>query len=144
MTINKIRNILKGVMYGSMAIMAAIIMLFESETLLPGAIEKGSQADFILVSLLEIITICTIPVALRLFKWNFVQSEIEADAAKGLLRWGLVRMLLICVPMIVNTLLYYVVSINTTFGYMAIIGLICLVFINPTKRRCMAETEKQQ
>jgi hypothetical protein len=30
---------------------------------------------------------------------------------------------------------------NTTFGYMAIIGLLCLPFVFPTMSRCEAEVE---
>lgn len=143
MSLKRTRNILKAVMYGSMAVVAIIVYLYESEMLLPGGIEKGTNADFILVSLMELITICTIPLAMRLFKFGIVRRAIEANASAGLLRWGLIRILLICVPMLVNTLFYYIVSLNTTFGYMAIIGLICLVFINPSMKRCQSETGQQ-
>jgi hypothetical protein len=57
-----------------------------------------------------------------------------------MLKWGLLRLLILEVPMVVNTYLYYI-YMNTTFGYMAIIGLLCLPFVFPTMSRCQAEVE---
>jgi hypothetical protein len=47
---------------------------------------------------------------------------------------------LLDVPLIANTL-FYEWYLNTTFGYMAIILLICQPFIYPSMARCLAETE---
>ena len=41
---------------------------------------------------------------------------------------------MITVPLLMNTLLYYI-FMNTAFGYMALILLICLPFIYPATRK---------
>ena len=48
-------------------------------------------------------------------------------------------MSLLADPMLINTLLYYV-FMNVAFGYMAIIGLLSMVFVYPSKSRCEQET----
>ena len=48
--------------------------------------------------------------------------------------------MLLLAPMVANTYLYYL-YMNTTFGYMAIIGLLCTPFVFPTMSRCEAEVE---
>ncbi len=60
-----------------------------------------------------------------------------------MLKWGLLRLLILEVPMVVNTYLYYI-YMNTTFGYLAIILLLCLPFVMPTESRCLAETSEEE
>jgi len=139
MTIKDVSNVLRVQMYSSLAAAVLIIVLFETETVLPGVIEKGSETEFLLQIFMEIVTICIVPVALRLFKFGFVKRAIAVSPVSGLQRWGVVRMAMLCDTMIVNTLLYYITPLNVAFGYMAIICLICLVFVNPTLKRCNAE-----
>ncbi|MDO4160686.1 MAG: hypothetical protein Q4D41_09545 [Prevotellaceae bacterium] len=137
---NKTRNILMAEMLFSIAVSLIIVVLFETDTLLPGTFAADTNTEFLSVTMMEIITICAIPFALRLFKFKGVNRSLSADKERGLLVWGSVRMMGLCLPMMVNTLLYYLFSFNVAFGYMAIICLICLVFIYPSMRRCLAET----
>ena len=44
------------------------------------------------------------------------------------------------VPLVANTDLYYM-SMNTAYGYMAIILLIVMPFVYPSKTRCEEETK---
>ena len=57
---------------------------------------------------------------------------------KALLRWGSLRMLMLCVPMVINTLCYYL-FMNVAFAYMAIILFICLFLVYPSLDRCYSE-----
>ena len=52
------------------------------------------------------------------------------------------RLLILEVPMVSNTYLYYM-YMNTTFGYLAIILLLCLPFVFPSLNRCLAETSEE-
>ena len=74
--------------------------------------------------------------------WN-VRDPSRAEELKeqALLKWGLIRLILLELPMLCNTLFYYQ-FMNTTFGYMAIIQLLCLPFVVPTMGRCLAEVEE--
>ncbi len=140
----RIKRILTAEMYASIAISLAIVALFETDVLLPGAFADNANAEFLTVSCMEIITICMIPLALRLFKFNKVSSELKSGHSQALAKWGSLRMAMLCVPMIVNTLMYYLFGFNVAFGYMGIICLICLPFIYPSTSRCINETGIQE
>lgn len=119
------------------------VILYETDTLLPGSLAADANTEFVVVSLMELLTICFIPLALRLFKFKTVRENLLATRSKGLARWGSLRLMLICLPMLVNTVMYYQ-FMNVAFGYMGIIGLICLVFVWPGMKRCIAETGGEQ
>ena len=52
---------------------------------------------------------------------------------------GMTRLIILEAPMVINTLLYYI-YMNTTFGYLGIILLLCLPFVFPSLSRCEDET----
>lgn len=111
--------------------------LFEID-ILPCGILRGidTSSEFVAATFMELLTLCFIPVALRLFKFQFVAKSLTSTA--NLLRWASLRMLMLCLPMVANTLLYYL-YMNVAFGYMAIILMLCLAFVLPTKSRCKQE-----
>lgn len=120
-------------------VVAALVLtvLFEVD-FLPCGVLKGRDGsrEFIAAMVMELLTICVIPVALRLFRFSRIASSLTS--AEALLRWGLLRLMMLCAPLIANTLLYYL-YLNVAFGYMGIILFLCLVFVLPTKARCEAE-----
>ena len=128
-------------MYTFAAFVAAsllIVVLFESGALPSGVLAgKSASEEFVVLCAMELLTICVIPVSLRLFKFSRVSSRLSAEG--GLLRYGLLRLLALCLPMVANTLLYYL-YMNVAFGYMGIILLLCLAFVMPTKGRCEMES----
>ena len=117
---------------------AVVIALFETHLLADGLLAgKDPNREFVVLSVMELLTICIIPVALRLFRFNAVGRRLASP--HGLLRFGMLRLLMLCVPMLVNAVLYYL-YMNVAFGYMGIILFLCMAFVVPTKERCEAET----
>ena len=90
---------------------------------------------------MELVTICAIPVALKMFSIKFIRRRLSAEGSTALLKWGMLRILLIGLPMLVNTISYYL-FMSVAFAYMAVIGLLCFSFIYPSKDRCMDETKQ--
>lgn len=127
----------------SIIVSLVVVLLYETDALVAGALPVGGNMEFVIVSLMELLTICLIPLALRLFKFKRISQALSAEKEKALLRFGTARMMMVCLPMVANTLLYYQ-FMNVAFGYMGIIGLICLVFINPSMDRCKTETNVEQ
>jgi hypothetical protein len=123
---------------GSIILAAGMVVLYETQIILEGGLAGDVQGEFLTVTIMELLTICSIPLALRLFKFKAVRSIIERKKADGLFRMALVRMALICLPMLVNTLLYYL-YMAPAFGYMAMVGFISMAFITPTVKRCDSE-----
>lgn len=115
-----------------------IVTLYETETLIPGIYADQQEQQFVLMAMMELITIAAIPAAVRLFKFKQVKQSLVEGKEKALLRWGTLRLMMLAVPMILNTLLYYL-FMSTTFGYMGIIVLLCMVFVYPGLGRCYYE-----
>ena len=139
---DKTRKLLKAFFIVSLVVAIVVIVLFETETLPTGVLAEEKQSEFLLVTLMELTTLGGVFLAL-LFKFEAVHRDLVTREAAALLKWGLVRLALLLVPMLVNTLLYYI-YMNTTFGYMAIMQFLCLPFVFPSAGRCLAETTEDE
>ena len=131
---NKTISLLRTVLIANVGVAVVIAALYELDILPSGMMIGRPQDEFLSTISMELITIVFIPVALRLFKTKDVEKRLEEGDIKAFRKWGLVRILMITVPLVLNTLLYYS-FMNTTFGYMALILLICLPFIYPVSRK---------
>ena len=131
---NKTISFLRTVLIANVGVAVVIAALYELDILPSGMMTGRPQDEFLSTISMELITIVFIPVALRLFKTKDVEKRLEEGNIKAFRKWGLVRILMITVPLVLNTLLYYS-FMNTTFGYMALILLICLPFIYPAVRK---------
>lgn len=131
---NKTISLLRTVLIANVGVAVVIAALYELDILPSGMLAGRPQDEFLSTISMELITIVFIPVALRLFKTKDVEKRLEEGNIKAFRKWVLVRILMITVPLVLNTLLYYS-FMNTTFGYMALILLICLPFIYPASRK---------
>lgn len=127
-------------MFSMIGITVVLVVLFETDVLPSGLMATEKQTEFLLTTLMELLTLASVYMALRLFKFEKVHQELVTRKADGLRRWGLIRLAILLLPMPLNTVLYYL-FMNTTFGYMAIILAVCLPFVYPSEARCEAETE---
>lgn len=132
------KNILLSIMWVACVISLAIIILYEFDVLPVGLYADRVQMGFYAAVVMELLTICSVPLALRLFRFRKVRSSLMSLREKALLRWGSLRMLMLCVPMVINTLCYYL-FMNVAFAYMAIILFICLFLVYPSLDRCYSE-----
>lgn len=124
----------------ALAIVLLMVLFYELEILEPTLLADHVQLVFVLQILMEIATIAVIPLALKMFSLKAVHRKLVEGKGNALLSWGTTRLNLLCVPMLVNTFLYYQVM-SPAFGYMAIILFLCLFFVYPSMGRCVAETE---
>ena len=131
---NKTISLLRTVLIANVGVAVVIAAFYELDILPSGMLAGRPQDEFLSTISMELITIVFIPVALRMFKTKDVEKRLEEGDIKAFRKWGLVRILMITVPLVLNTLLYYS-FMNTTFGYMALILLICLPFIYPASRK---------
>lgn len=127
-------NILRTLFIASVGIAVVVAALYELDILPSGVLADRPQDEFLCTIAMELVTIVFIPIALRLFKTKDVDRRLDEGDIKTFKTWSIVRILMITVPMLMNTLLYYI-FMNTTFGYMALILLICLPFIYPATRK---------
>ena len=127
-------NILRTLFIASVGIAVVVAALYELDILPTGVLADRPQDEFLCTIAMELVTIVFIPIALRLFKTKDVDRRLDEGDIKTFKTWSIVRILMITVPLLMNTLLYYL-FMNTTFGYMALILLICLPFIYPATRK---------
>lgn len=137
----KVRKRLLAEFLVPIIICLVIVVLGEFNAFPTGVLTGNTQVEFVLLAAMEIITICMIPLALRLFRFGKIHSQLVEQRERGLQKWGTIRLEMLTVPMVVNTLLYYL-TMNAAFGYLAIILFLCMFFVVPTKERCNAEIEK--
>lgn len=123
------------------ALCLLIVVLYECEILVSSDLSNNTQLVFFLQIVMEFASIIVIPVALKLFAFKPVRRRLLENKGTALLRWGTARIQLLCVPMLVDTLLYYQ-TMWAGFGYLGIILLLCLFFVYPSMGRCIDETSE--
>lgn len=138
----KISKLLMLVFTLLVAVMVGIIVLYESGVLESGVLADSKQTEFLAMTGMELISLAGAFLGLRLFKFQKIHDALVTQKEPALLRWGMLRLLILEVPMVSNTYLYYM-YMNTTFGYLAIILLLCLPFVFPSLSRCIAETTEE-
>ena len=119
-----------------------IIVLFETGELPVGVMAADKQSEFVLTALMEILSLGAAFLGLRLFKFQAIHRDLVSRKEPAMWKWGMTRLLILQVPMVINTLVYYI-YMNTTFGYLGIILLLCLPFVFPSLSRCLAETTEE-
>ena len=125
-----------------LVVTVGIIVLYESDILESGALADSKQTEFLAMTGMELSSLAAAFLGLRLFKFKKIHDALVTQKEPALLKWGMLRLLILEVPMVSNTYLYYI-YMNTTFGYLAIILLLCLPFVFPSLSRCLAETTEE-
>ena len=124
------------------ALALVFIVLFETNVLPTGIMADDKQSDFVLTALMEIISLGAAFLGLRLFKFKPVHNDLVNRKETAMWKWGMTRLIILEAPMVINTLLYYI-YMNTTYGYLGIMLLLCLPFVFPSAGRCLAETTEE-
>ena len=122
-------------------VLSAIIIVSGELDIIPnGILANDKQVEFVIMSMIEILTIIAIPVALKLFKFKAIANKLASDTLLLFERWGIVRLCLLNVPMVINLVCYYL-FVGAGFGYLAIILFLSLFFVYPSLSRCYNETD---
>ena len=138
----KVSKQLTAFYIAQLALALVFIVLFELDVLPVGIMSEDKQSEFVLTALMEIVSLGAVFLGLRLFKFKAIHHDLVTREEKAMWKWGMTRLLILEAPMVIDTLLYYI-YLNTTFGYLAIILLLCLPFVFPSLNRCLAETSEE-
>ena len=123
---------IKIIFWAVLALMLAAVILFETNEQLTGFLGVTEADEFQLLSVMEMLTLMSIFLMLRLFKFERIARQIEESPQRALPLWTSVRVAVMLVMIAANGLLYYG-TMNTTFGYLAIIMMVSLPFVYPQK-----------
>lgn len=133
-SIDKILNIVCAVM---LALDALVVLLFETETILPGALALDMNG-FVLDTVCALVTLAGIPLALKMMFTTRVRTIIMRSD-RDYLTMALIRLGLLLIPAHLCLVMYYVCMSSTTLGC-AIISTIALLYVWPTQSRRVNET----
>ena len=120
-----------------------LVVLYETEILTANDIAANQTMMFGILVVMELATIVVIPMALKLFSLKMIRRKLVAQKGDALLVWGTARINMLCLPMLINTFMYYQ-TMAPAFGYMAIILMLCLFFVYPSMERCTDETSGEE
>lgn len=140
MNIKQVQRILLTNFLFMVVVALLLVALYETEVLTPTDMSADATLMFGILTLMELVTILVIPMALKLFALKAIRRKLVSGKGDALLFWGTARINMLCLPMLVNTFMYYQ-TMSPAFGYMAIILFLCLFFIYPSIGRCETETE---
>ena len=127
-----------SIIFWAFALFSLLCILLWETRLVSFALQPTAETAFWWLSALEVITVCIIPFALRLMKFKCISRTI--DTPKRLFHVSVVRLLMLAIPMTVNTLAYYFFQ-QAAFGYLAIMLFISMLFIYPSVGRSETELE---
>ena len=102
--------------------------------------DVSDETRFVLQTVAILLSLAVVPLSLKLFSMKKVKADLLERKALALKKWGTIRLLMLGVILIGNTLLYYLLGYEPAFGYLAIITALVLPFVVPTMKRCEAET----
>ena len=123
---------IKIIFWAVLALMLAAVILFETNEQITGFLGVTEADEFKLLSVMEMLTLMSIFLMLRLFKFERIARQIEESPQRALPLWTSVRVAVMLVMIAANGLLYYG-TMNTTIGYLAIIMMVSLPFVYPQK-----------
>lgn len=120
------------------AVTVAVVFLFETDMLLAGVV-SSPMTQMWTAMIMQLITIAAIPSALYLFRTSAIKKSLttdEQEAPRQLCRWGIVRLFLLGLPLVMNAVCYYLCGHDVRYFYLAIILVLSLFFIYPSIGRC--------
>ena len=120
-----------------------LVLLYETEILEPTNLAGDVTLVYVITVAMEFLTISVIPLALKLFSFKAIPRQLVTRKGDALLPLGTARLNMLCLPMLINTFMYYQ-TMAPAFGYMAIILFLCLVFVYPSVGRCEDETTEAE
>lgn len=140
----KARNILSALFCAIMAVNTLLYIIGEfiqADMTFLG--DTSRQTRFIVSTLMIMLTICLLPLSLRLFKFKHIQADLMERHDKALTKWGTLRLATMGLLLTANTVLYYAFEFESAYGYLSLVVLLCMPFVLPTMNRCIAETSPE-
>ena len=131
MNIKQVQRILMTNFFFMVIVALLLVALYETEILEPTDMASDATLMFGILTMMELITIIVIPLALKMFSLKAVHRKLVLRKGDALLPWGTARINMLCLPMLINTFMYYQ-TMSPAFGYMAIILMLCLFFVYPS------------
>lgn len=137
---NKSRKILLGELAAAILLTLLIVIAFEFSLLMPGSLSGHGSLYYVQMAM-QLTTLFVIPTGLYLLRNGIVKKSVVGARSEGIyILWASVRMLMLCVPLVLNILFYYLYGSEVGFFYLAVVLFLALYFVYPSEDRCKRET----
>lgn len=138
----KTRNLLMTIFSGALLLATLLYILGEFLNVDMGIFaETTREQRFICSTVMILLTIALLPLSLRLFKFKRISNDLQQRKAPALAKWGTLRLCVMGALLVVNTFLYYAFEMEPSYGYLAVVTLLCMPFVIPTMSRCEEEVK---
>lgn len=138
----KTRNLLMAIFSGALLLATLLYILGEFLNVDMGIFaETTREQRFICSTVMILLTIALLPLSLRLFKFKRISNDLQERKAPALAKWGTLRLCVMGALLVVNTFLYYAFEMEPSYGYLAVVTLLCMPFVIPTMSRCEEEVK---
>ena len=138
----KTRNLLMTIFSGASLLATLLYILGEFLNVDMGIFaETTREQRFICSTVMILLTIALLPLSLRLFKFKRISNDLQQRKAPALAKWGTLRLCVMGALLVVNTFLYYAFEMEPSYGYLAVVTLLCMPFVIPTMSRCEEEVK---
>jgi len=136
------KNIITGlrIIYFSVLLTAGLIVLLFETNLLVGGGPLDPGTLYIVQMAGVLMTIVSIPVALKLMTFSKVRSQVKENEPRYCL-WSIIRLGMLSVPLFYNVLMYYFLGFETTFAYLALMCLVPFLFVWPSRGKMEYECQ---
>lgn len=132
--------LLRCVYFANLATAGIIAVLFEMLSLEPGQLTCNEEASYWFgICGIGLLLIC-IPVALKLMSFKRIKAAVK-ESTQAYQTWSLMRLALLEVPLLFNTLAYYLLGCEPKFGYMALMIVVAHLFVWPSLDKMNYERE---
>lgn len=141
--INSLLKVLKIEYILMWLLVLAVIVLYETDILLQGTMVGNAKAEYMSQLTGVLLTICLIPVSLRmfgLFLTKYIKTLAIEAALRSYRRWSEIRILMLFVTAFFNISMYYW-TMDITGLMCGGMALIASLFCIPGKERLMSELD---
>ena len=97
------------------------------------------RVEYVADMLAVCLTVCLVPLALRLFRFERVRRQLPYRYG----RWAWVRLLTLQLVLAIDAVGYGLFG-QASYFYLALMTLLAMVFVYPSRRRCEAETVQDE
>lgn len=120
----------------------ALVVIFETSMAEGGQVAENDVAKYWMGIGGVAMVLAGVPLAMRMMRFEAVRRSIAASPT-GYLRWSILRLALLYVPLTFNVLAYYMTGCEATYAYLALIVAVAMLFVWPSRGKAEYECQTE-
>ena len=137
--INRLRTFYIAILAGSVI----IAIVYETDIATVGALDASPVVYYAIEFICVAVALLFIPLALKLLTFKSIRQRIMRSE-RDYERWSILRLALLATVLILNTSQYYMLDLDTTCSYLALMTAVTFLFVWPSAERMNNERNPMQ